>query len=79
MYEDVSNPVQLTAYGKPYLMGNLVRLVDRHFRVNLQVQINVVLKSRVAGEQLFHSRSARNVERDLPYLIEKIGIRHGVC
>jgi hypothetical protein len=68
VHEDVGNPAQLTSYRKAYVMGNLVRLADRHLRVNLQMQFNVILKSRIAGEQLFHSRSARNAERDLPDL-----------
>jgi hypothetical protein len=76
VHQDVGNLLQMPAYRKPYLVGNLVCLADRYFRVDLYVQINVVLKSRIAGEQLFHSRSARNVARDLPDLI-KPGIFSG--
>jgi hypothetical protein len=42
------------------------------------VQINVVLESSVAGEKLFHSHNARDAEGNLPDLVEKFGIRHGV-
>jgi hypothetical protein len=71
VYQDIRHPVQSPAYGKACLIGNIVCLANRHIRVNLKVQINVVLKSRIASEQLFYSRGSGNHESDSSDLIDK--------
>src|SRR5216684_1513952 len=78
MNQNVRHPFEFLFNLDAHLGSNLVRFVNAHGRIHLQMQIHVPLQTGLAGKAFLDALGARDTEANLTDSLHGPRVRHGV-